>query len=98
MTDKTIVLDQHRGMVAQKATELRRIRADVEADQRALRLGQDELESQLFAAPAVNWKEAAKKARYLLKLFAASLAGQDPRRKTLIAAVLKDFERLAGDS
>ena len=98
MTDKTIDLDQHRGMIAQKATELRRIRADVQADQRALRLGQDELESQLFAAPAVNWKEAAEKARYLLKLFAASLAGQDPRRKTLIAAVLKDFERLAGDS
>src|SRR5262245_38919768 len=98
MTDKTIDLDQHRGTVAQKATELRRLLAEVEADQRTLRLRQDELESQLVAAPAANWKEAAEKARYLLRLFAASLAGQDPRRQTLIAAVLNDFERLASDS
>ena len=40
-----IDLDQHRGMAAQKATELRRLLADVEADQKALRLRQDELES-----------------------------------------------------
>ena len=33
MTDKTIDLDQHRGMAAQKATNLRRLLADVEADQ-----------------------------------------------------------------
>jgi hypothetical protein len=33
MTDKTIDLDQHRGMAAQKATDLRRLLADVEADQ-----------------------------------------------------------------
>ena len=41
MTDKTIDLDRHRGMAAQKATELRRLLADVEADERALRLRQD---------------------------------------------------------
>jgi hypothetical protein len=98
MTDKTIDLDEHRGMVAQKATQLRRLLAEVEADQRSLRLRQDELESQLAAAPATNWKEAAEKARYLLRLFAASLAAQDPRRQALIAAVLNDFERLAGDT
>ena len=95
MTDKTIDLDRHRGMAAQKATELRRLLADVEADERALRLRQDELESHLLAAPAVDWHEAAEKARYLLKLFGASLAGQDPRRQTLIEAVLADFERLS---
>ena len=44
VTEKTIDLDQHRGMAAQKATELRRLLADVEADQKALRLRQDELE------------------------------------------------------
>jgi hypothetical protein len=43
----------------------------------------------------VNWPEAAEKARYLLNLFANSLAAQDPRRQKLIAAVLDDFERLA---
>jgi hypothetical protein len=31
MTEKTIDLDQHRGMAAQKATDLRRLLADVEA-------------------------------------------------------------------
>jgi hypothetical protein len=37
----------------------------------------------------------AEKARYLLNLSGASLAGQDLRRQTLIAAVLGDFERLS---
>jgi hypothetical protein len=95
MTEKTIDLDQHRGMAAQKATELRRLLANVEANEKALRLRQDKLEAHLLAAPAANWPEAAEKARYLLKLFAASLSVQDPRRQKLIAAVLRDFERLA---
>jgi hypothetical protein len=95
MTDKTIDLDQHRGMAAQKATGLRRLLANVQANEKALRLRQDELEAHLLAAPAANWPEAAEKARYLLKLFAASPSAQDPRRQKLIAAVLGDFERLA---
>ncbi|MDH3280761.1 MAG: hypothetical protein OEQ18_06505 [Gammaproteobacteria bacterium] len=98
MTDKTIDLDQHRGMAAQKATDLRRLLEDVEANEKALRLRQDELESHLVAAPAANWPEAAEKARYILNLFASSLIVQDPRRETLIAAVLADFERLGRDS
>jgi hypothetical protein len=95
MTDKTIELDQHRGMAAQKATDLRRLLAEVEANERALRRRQDEVESHLLAAPAANWREAAEKARYLLNLFANSLTAADPRRQKLIAAVLDDFERLA---
>jgi hypothetical protein len=98
MTDKTIELDQHRGMAAQKATELRRLLADVEANEKVLRLRQAELETHLLAAPAANWHEAAEKARYLLNLYAATLAAQDPRRQTLIAAVLADFARLSGES
>jgi hypothetical protein len=98
MTDKPIDLDQHRGMSAQKATGLRRMLAEVEANQKTLRLRQDELETQLLAAPAANWHDAAEKARYLLNLFAASLESQDPRRQKLIAAVLADFSRLSGDS
>ena len=97
MTDKTIELDEHRGMAAQKATDLRRLLADVEANEAALRLRQDELESHLIAAPAANWEEAAGKARYLLNLFAATLSVQDPRRQTLIAAVLADFQRLSAE-
>ncbi len=98
MTDKTIELDEHRGMAAQKATELRRLLADVEANEKTLRLRQAELEAQLLAAPAANWHEAAEKARYLLNLLAATLAAQDPRRQTLIAAVLADFARLADEN
>ena len=94
MTEKPIELDQHRGMGAQKATELRRLLADVDADAKALRLRQEELEANLIALPASNLREAAEKAVYLLKLFAASLDAQDPRRQKLIASVLNDFERL----
>jgi hypothetical protein len=98
MTDKTIDLDQRRGMAAQKATKLRRLLAEVEANERALRQRQDELESHLVAAPAASWHEAAEKARYLLKLFSATPAAEDPRRQKLIAAVLDDFRRLSPES
>jgi hypothetical protein len=98
VTEKTIDLDQHRGMAAQKATGLRRLLAEVEADERALRLRQDELESQLASAPSATWHEATEKARYLLNLYGATLTVQDPRRQTLIAAVLADFERLGRES
>ena len=98
MTDKTIDLDQHRGMAAQKATELRRLLADVEANEKELRRRQEDLESHLLAAPALNWHEAAEKAGYLLNLFSASLTAHDPRRQKLIAAVLADFKRLLGEN
>jgi hypothetical protein len=95
MTDHTIRLDGHRGMAAQKATEVRRLLAEVEANQKALRERQEELEAQLIAAPAATWSEAAAKARYLLRVFAATPVAQDPRRQTLIASVLEDFARLS---
>jgi hypothetical protein len=95
MTDRTIDLDQHRGMAAQKETEIRRLVAEVEADERALRQRQDELEAQLLALPAATWHDAAEKARYLLNVFASTPAAQDPRRQKLIANVLDDFRRLS---
>jgi hypothetical protein len=98
MTDKPIDLDERRGMAAQKATDLRRLLAEVEANERALRQRQDELESHLVAAPATSWHEAAEKARYLLNLFSATPAAQDPRRQKLIVAVLDDFKRLSHES
>ena len=52
----------------------------------------------MLAAPAASWPEAAEKARYLLELFSAALAGEDPRRQKLIAAVLADFERLSDET
>jgi hypothetical protein len=98
MTDKTIDLDKHRGMTAQKETKLRRLHAEVREQRVALRARQDALEEQLVAAPAERWEDAAEKARYLLTLFAGSVEAQDPRRQKLIAAVLDDFSRLCGET
>jgi hypothetical protein len=95
MTDKPVKLDQHRGMAAQKATELRRLLAEVAANERTLHAAQDALEAQLLAAPASTWEEAANKVRYLLSVLAATPSGQDPRRKFLIQAVLDDLSRLS---
>src|SRR3546814_19594596 len=86
MTDDPVDLDEHRGMAAQKATEIRRERFhQFQADQAALRLRQEELEKLLLAAPAQSWPEAAAKAQYLIQLFADTPEGQDPPRKELIA-------------
>ncbi|WP_036260939.1 hypothetical protein [Methylocapsa aurea] len=97
MTEKTIDLDGRRGMAAQKATQIRRLIAAVEADHVALRARQDELEHFLGAAPAAHWQDAVAKARYLLTLFAQTPAAEDPRRVKLIADVLADFERLLAE-
>jgi hypothetical protein len=97
MTDHPIKLDQHRGVAAQKATELRRLLSEVEANEALLRSRQNALEEQLLAAPALTWEDAADKARYLLSLFASSPNAQDPRRQLLIARVLEDFVRLAAE-
>ncbi len=94
MADQPTNLDAHRGMAAQKATDLRRLRSEVEADQEALRTRQAELEDLLAAAPASDWHEAVEKARYLLGLFAQSLDASDLRRRKLIDRVLTDFDHL----
>ena len=96
MTTQTIQLDKHRGIAAQKATEIRRLLSGVEADQNALKARQDELETQLIAASATTWVEAGEKARYLIGLLSATTAARDPRRKKLIANVLEDLRRLSG--
>jgi hypothetical protein len=100
VTDRPIELDEHRGLAAQKATDLRRTLAEVEEQRAALEARQTELEKNLVARPAATWAEAADKARYLIMLFAATSAAEDPRRRQLIANVLADFDRLiaSGDS
>ena len=98
MVDHPTSLDAHRGMAAQKATELRRLRSEVEADQAALHARQIELEDLLAAAPAATWPEAVEKARYLLGLFAQSAAAADPRRRKLIDRVMADFDHLLDTS
>lgn len=97
-SDEPVVLDERRGMMAQKATDIRRHLLEIEADQAALRNRQQELEKFLLASPAATWVEAAEKARYLLTLFAATSTGRDPRRRRIIASVLDDFARLSAET
>jgi hypothetical protein len=95
VTDKPLDLDKHRGMAAQKATDIRRVLAEVENNARDLRERQGALESQLLSVPAVSWPEAAAKARYVLNLYAAGLAPADTHHRDLVAAVIADFARLS---
>jgi hypothetical protein len=98
VSDKPLDLDKHRGMAEQKATDIRRILADVENNAREQRERQGILENQLLSVPAASWPEAAAKARYVLNLYAAGLAPTDTRHRDLIAAILADFARLSNES
>ena len=95
MADEPLDLDSHRGMAAQKATDIRRALAEVETHARELRERRAEVEDHLLSVPAASWPEAAAKARYLLKLYAAGLPPEDTRHRDLVAAILEDFDRLA---
>jgi hypothetical protein len=95
MDSDPVELDEHRGMAAQKSTEIRRLSHEVQADQAALRDRQDKFERQAIAGPSTTWAEAAAKARYLIQLFAATPEGRDPRRQELISRVLEDLTRLS---
>ena len=95
MADTPVELDEHRGMAAQKSTEIRRRRNEVQADQEALQGRQEEFERYAVAAPSTTWLEVAAKARYLIQIFAATPEARDPRRQELIARVLDDFARLS---
>ena len=73
MSDTPIELDKHRGMAAQKATDIRRVIADVEANAKLLRDKQGVVEIEILGAPATSWPEAVAKARYVLNLYSAGL-------------------------
>ncbi|HWZ37382.1 MAG TPA: hypothetical protein VNY08_03675 [Bradyrhizobium sp.] len=98
MSDEPLDLDKHRGMAAQKATDIRRALAEVENNARDLRERQGVLEQELLSVPATSWPEAAAKARYILNLYAAGLAPADTHHRDLVASVLADFARLSSNS
>jgi hypothetical protein len=98
MADQPTSLDEHRGMKAQVATDLRRLRAEVEADQAVLRQRRDDLEKLLTAAPSENWADVVEKMRYLLSLFAETPAAANPRRQKIMNDLLSDFDRLLDDA
>lgn len=95
MTETPIELDKHRGMAAQKATDIRRVLAEVEGNAKSLRDRQGVLEAQILAAPATSWPDAVAKARYVLNLYSDSLAPSDTHHRDLVAAVLADLTRLS---
>ena len=96
MDGDPVELDEHRGMAAQKSTEIRRRSHEVQADQVVLRDRQEEFERRAIAGPATTWAEAAARARYLIQLFAATPEARHPRRQELILKVLEDLTRLSG--
>jgi hypothetical protein len=98
MIETPVDLDKHRGMASQKATDIRRVLAEVEANAKIQRDRQGVLESQLLSTQATSWLEAAAKARYVLNLYAAGLAPTDTHHRDLVAAVLADFARLSDES
>ena len=61
MSDKPLDLDKHRGMAAQKATDIRRILADVENNAKDLRDRQGILENQLLSAPQLRGRKQLPK-------------------------------------
>jgi hypothetical protein len=84
MIDTPVELDKHRGTAAQKATDIRRGPADVQANAKLLRDLQGVVDIQLLAVPATSWPEAAAKARYILNLYAADLAPADTHHRNLL--------------
>jgi hypothetical protein len=94
VTEQTIDLDQHRGMAAQKTTDLRRLMADVEANERALRSRQDKLEiTRLRRRRGIGPKPPRR--RDICSIFLPLPSPPKiPVKQKLIAAVLDDFERL----
>lgn len=95
MTDDPVNLDTRRSAESRMATDIRRHSLrDFEADQRALRLRQEELEVQLLAEPAANWREAALKAQYLIRRYSETAEARDARRQELIERALGDLARL----
>jgi hypothetical protein len=84
MSEIPVELDKHRGMAAQKATDIRRAIVDVELNAKLLREHQAAVELQLLTVPATSSSEAIAKARYVLNLYVPPAS----RRTTGITATL----------
>jgi hypothetical protein len=91
---ETVDLDQHRGIAAQRATDIRRLVQEVAEDRARLAAQQASLEQFMAAAPALSWPEVADKVRYLMTLFLATAEGEDPRRRKLVNDLLSDVDTL----
>jgi hypothetical protein len=99
VTEEPIDLDRRRGADDQAATDIRRLRVEVEMNQDSLRKRRNEFERFLVAAPSRNWFEATEKARYVFGLFSSDVTNSnDSRKQRLINSVLSDFDRLLDET
>jgi hypothetical protein len=71
VSEPPIDLDKHRGMAAQRVTDIRRVVAEAEANAKQLRERQSAIEIELLSVPATCWPDAVAKARYVLNIYAA---------------------------
>ena len=94
MTEIPIELDKHRGMAEQKATDIRRVIADVEANAKLLRDKQGVLNREPRHASHLV-PEAVAKARYVSTCYSAGLPATDTHHRDLVSAVLADLTRLS---
>jgi hypothetical protein len=97
VNDNPIDLDKHRGMAAQKATDIRRALAEMEVNAASLRERQRAVEAEMVAVQAAGWPEAVAKARYVLNLYAAGLPPADSHHRDLVKAVIADMTRLCSE-
>ena len=94
--DDPVELDEHRGMAAQRAAEIRRRRfVRQEAEGASLRDRHQEIDRILTSPPAADWLEAASNARVLIRLLAYGSLGQDRHYQALIARVLLELDNLS---
>jgi hypothetical protein len=84
MNDAPVALDEHPWDGSAESHRPSSASAEVAANEEAWRTTQEELETQLIAAPASTWEKAADKVPYLFSVLAATQGMQDPRPKTLV--------------
>jgi hypothetical protein len=94
MTEKTVDLNQRRGMTAQKATDLRPLLADVEANEKLLPPSAGRIGSSPACSAAHELVRSRPEGAISAQSFRGSLAAQTPADTSSSAAVLDDFARL----
>lgn len=94
MNEIPIDLDKHRGMAAQKETDIRRRILEVQSDRAALKIRQRDFEDLLESVPAQSQREAVIKAKYIIHLYAGTQESPDPRLAPVIARSFEELDRL----
>ena len=94
MTDKPVDLDKHRGMAAQKATDLRRLLSEVEANATILRRAPGRAGNPARRGAGRDLDGSRREGALSARSLRRDAGAGDTRRRKLVAAVLDDFDRL----